>query len=160
MSTGLTIMRLQPMHNMHKKIIDTMLAENEKVILVIGSKDTLDERNPFTYEERFDMVRAVYQTEMESGRLIVKGVADIHNPPKWVQHIQEQVGLPFDKYYCGQNQDASLFKEKNIPVHEVTRPSVSLSATQIRHKMRQGDSSWQNDVPKPVYNYLKNKQLL
>ncbi len=160
MTTGLTIMRLQPMHNMHKHIIDTMLQENDCVILVIGSINTSDERNPFTYAERFDMVYAVYESEINSGRLIVKGVADIHTPPKWVAYVQEQVGIPFNRYYCGQGQDAILFKEKNITVCEVIRLPESLSATRIRQKMKNDDSSWRYDVPPEVYNYIVNNHLL
>ncbi len=159
MQTGLAVMRLQPLHNMHKHIIDTMLKENDCVILVIGSMNTIDERNPFTFTDRLNMVKAVYHSEIESGHLVVKGVADIHNPPKWVQHVQEQVGIPFNRYYCGQGQDGSLFKEKNITVCEVERPTESLCATQIRQKMKNGDSSWQNDVPPEVYTYIIKNNL-
>ncbi len=154
MTVGLTIMRIQPLHNGHKYIINKMLAENEKGILVIGSIGVKDERNPFTYEERREMVEAVFAREIAEGRLMVCGVKDIHNPPKWVEYIQSQVPVPFDRYYYGFGQDGDLFKAKNIEVCEIPRTAEDISATGVREKIRTGNPAWKNEVPPEVSQWI------
>ena len=99
MMIGFAVMRLQPLHKGHKKIIDLMLKENDKAILVIGSKDAQDE-NPYSFKERLKMVHQVYQKEIKKGKLLVLGINDIHNPPKWAQFIKTHLPLPATKYYC------------------------------------------------------------
>ena len=91
MTTALTIMRLQPFHNGHKKIIDTMLKENKKVILLIGSMDLNDNKNPYSFHTRKQMIESVYLAEIKSNKLIVQGIKDINNPPKWVDYVKKQL---------------------------------------------------------------------
>ena len=68
MMIGFAVMRLQPLHKGHKKIIDLMLKENDKAILVIGSKDAQDEKNPYSFKERLKMVHQVYQKQIKKGK--------------------------------------------------------------------------------------------
>ena len=91
MTTALTIMRLQPFHNGHKKIIDTMLQENNQVILLIGSINKTDNKNPYSFEKRLKMVKKIYSDAIHSKKLIIKGIKDINNPPKWVDYVKDTV---------------------------------------------------------------------
>ncbi len=154
MTTALTIMRLQPFHNGHKKIIDTMLKENEKVILLIGSMDSKDEKNPYSFEKRFQMVEKIYLNEMKNNRLFVRGIKDIHNPPKWVDFVKKHLPFKATKYYCGTGQDAALFKTKGFETKEFFREVLPISGTKIRNKIKEGDPSWKQDVPKEIHSLI------
>lgn len=151
MKSALTIMRLQPLHNGHKKIIDTMLTENERIILLIGSMNAKDEKNPYSFETRVQMVKTIYQKEISEQKLIVKGIKDINNPPKWVDYVKKH--LPFDvsTYYCGTGQDADLFKENNFKIKLFCRKNLPVSGTQIRNKIKTNDLSWKQDVPHSIH---------
>lgn len=159
MTVGLTIMRLQPLHNGHINLINSMLDENEKSILMLGSVGVIDENNPYSYEERLEMVKTVYQKEMESGKLFVGGLKDIHNLPKWVDYVKSHLPFPADIYYCGIHQNAKQFAEKGFSIRLFDRPLGNLSGTLIRQKIRDHDSSWENDVPFEIIPLIKRKDI-
>lgn len=151
---GFAVMRLQPFHKGHKKIIDMMLKENDKAILVIGSKDGQNEKNPYSFKERLTMVQQVYKNQIKKGRLIVMGINDIHNPPKWAQYIKTHLPLPATKYYCGTGQDAPLFKKEGFSTIIVNRHELKISGTDIRTKIKNNDASWQEDIPQQIHHLI------
>lgn len=56
---NLFIGRFQPFHKGHEELINTVLQKGKKVL--IGLRETgIDENNPYTYEERAEMIRDVY----------------------------------------------------------------------------------------------------
>lgn len=56
MGTGVLLTRCQPLHYGHIKVLQQMLTENDKVILVIGSADkSSTERNPFDIRLRYEL---------------------------------------------------------------------------------------------------------
>lgn len=56
MSTGVLLTRCQPLHYGHIKVLQQMLTENDKVVLVIGSADkSSTERNPFDIRLRYEL---------------------------------------------------------------------------------------------------------
>ena len=81
---GLTIMRAQPFHIGHQKLIDKMLEECDKVCVVLGSiQEQGTERNPLNYTTRKKMIQNIYRTKPEYERLKVVGLFDINNPAEW-----------------------------------------------------------------------------
>ncbi len=151
---GFAVMRLQPFHKGHQKIIDLMLKENDKAILIIGSKDAQNEKNPYSFKERLTMVQQVYKNQIKKGQLIVMGINDIHNPPKWAQYIKTHLPLPATKYYCGTGQDAPLFKKEGFSTIIVNRHELKISGTDIRIKIKNNDTSWQEDIPQQIHNLI------
>lgn len=157
MSTGLTVMRIQPMHVGHQKIILQMLAQNDTAYVVVGSAQALDECNPFTYAERKSMIEAVFPEAVKAGRLVIIGVADIHNPPKWAVHVLSKVPQKIDTYYCGTGQDANLFAAHGVRICEINRAQLKVSATQVRQKMAMGDDTWHQEVPSQIHSIINTK---
>lgn len=156
MRVGLAIMRLQPLHKGHQQIIDAMLAENEKAVLMLGSVGVMDENNPYSYEERVAMIQTLYGKEIKAGRLLIGGLKDIHNLPKWVDYVKSNLPIPANRYYCGVQQNAQQFREKGFSIREFSRDKIKVSGTEIRQKMRMGDMSWTNDVPQEIVSLLQN----
>lgn len=151
MTIGLTVMRLQPLHNGHKKIIDSMLEENNLAFVLIGSANKKDSNNPFSFELRRLMLAKVYAEEIKSGKLKVLPVNDINNPPKWVAHVLNQLGgITPDKYYAGTDQDGYLFAEKGFEIRSFDRNELKISATMIREKLLAKDDNWKTFVPKAI----------
>ncbi len=53
--------RFQPFHNEHKRIIDIALQKSKNVLVLIGSAGKARTvRNPFTFEERRDMIHDTF----------------------------------------------------------------------------------------------------
>ena len=52
---GVIIARLQPIHNGHLELIRQALNENDKVLVLVGSADKLNKRNPIPINMRMEM---------------------------------------------------------------------------------------------------------
>ena len=52
---GVILARLQPIHNGHLELIRQALNENDKVLLLVGSADKLNKRNPIPIALRLEM---------------------------------------------------------------------------------------------------------
>jgi bifunctional NMN adenylyltransferase/nudix hydrolase len=85
--------RFQPFHLGHKHIVDSALQEAERVILLVGSANvSRSVRNPFTFEERHDMIRAVFRKAVSDGRLLIVAVDDVaYNDTAWTAGVQKIV---------------------------------------------------------------------
>jgi bifunctional NMN adenylyltransferase/nudix hydrolase len=59
--TAVLIGRFQPFHNGHKYLVDYAVNNYKKIIIIIGSSNKFRTRkNPFTYEERKEMIVSLY----------------------------------------------------------------------------------------------------
>ena len=56
MKTGVILARFQPIHNGHLQLIQKAVEENDKVLVIIGSIDKLNARNPIPWTIRKEMV--------------------------------------------------------------------------------------------------------
>ena len=52
---GVIIARLQPIHNGHLELIRQALNENDSVLVLVGSADKLNKRNPIPINMRLEM---------------------------------------------------------------------------------------------------------
>lgn len=57
MKTGVILARFQPIHNGHLQLIQKAVEENDKVLVIIGSIDKLNARNPIPWTIRKEMER-------------------------------------------------------------------------------------------------------
>ena len=85
--------RFQPFHLGHKHNIRLALDTAERVIVLVGSPNVARSiRNPFTLEERSEMIRGVFPKEAKKGRLIIAPVDDYaYNETAWVTAVQREV---------------------------------------------------------------------
>ena len=81
--------RFSPFHLGHKAVIDAALERAKEVIVVVGSSFAArNTRNPFTFEERKEMIKSVYL----DNRVKVVPVSDYpYDDNKWVAAVQNVV---------------------------------------------------------------------
>ncbi len=147
---ALVVGRFQPLHNGHVALIQRALEHAGSVMVAIGSSDASGTaRNPFTFDERREMLEAVF-----GDRIHIKPVPDIHNPPAWVAHLAEITG-PFDEVFGNDNATMDLFEDAGHTVH---RPGLqnrdSWQSSTIRAWLVEDDPSWTKAVPRPVKEWL------
>jgi len=71
MEYSIFIGRYQPLHDGHKKLIQTVIDEGKNVLVFL--RDTgINEQNPFGYEERVEMFNKAFPQEILSGRVRVE----------------------------------------------------------------------------------------
>ena len=150
---GLAVMRAQPFHIGHQRLVSEMLAKCVEVTLLLGSvQECGTPRNPFDFITRKQMILNCCQ----SPKLHVLGLTDIYNPMKWADYVLEQVALQLpelpkpDVYFAGSDYDAHWFEGKIGHIELVDRNNPKMpfvSATMVRDMLKYGDKRWKNFVP-------------
>ncbi len=153
---GFCVMRAQPFHIGHQKLINQMLQDCARVTVALGSiQEQGTDRNPFNYKIRKKMIQNVYQNKPEYKRLKIIGLFDINNPDEWGDFVIDclteslkNVPIP-DVYYAGSQYDAHWFKNKIKNICLVDRTDLSfpfVNASMLRDMIKFGDIRWKNFV--------------
>jgi bifunctional NMN adenylyltransferase/nudix hydrolase len=98
--------RFQPLHDQHKRVIDIALQKSRHVLVLVGSAGKARTiRNPFTFDERKQMILGSYVDGFKhqiayrddymddlSKRLIIKPLYDkTYNDAAWIKQVQDVV---------------------------------------------------------------------
>jgi adenylyl-sulfate kinase len=122
---ALFIGRWQPFHNGHQHIIQQALDAGKKVAIACR-KTPITESDPYTVEERIEMISNVYRGKP----VIVIPIPDIESV-----NIGRKVGYDVVRYDAPDDIEG-------------------ISATQIRSMMDNGDDSWKTKVPREIAKYI------
>ena len=90
MSSFIVLGRFQPFHKGHEYLVNCAfaLAGDAEVIIAIGSSAKgWESDNPWTLEERTEMINSWLAEHNKTARIV--GVTDINDPPNWVTHARE-----------------------------------------------------------------------
>jgi bifunctional NMN adenylyltransferase/nudix hydrolase len=82
--------RFQPFHIGHKEVVDRALGLSEKVLMLVGSSGrSRTVRNPWTFDEREKMIRAVYP---DTTNLSIEPINDhTYNDTAWIVQVRRKV---------------------------------------------------------------------
>jgi len=88
--------RFQPFHYGHARVIEKALEQSDKVIILVGSSDAARSwRNPFTFEERKQVINNWVLEEVsqfDANRLIIVPLVDhMYNNQGWITEVQRLV---------------------------------------------------------------------
>ena len=89
--TAVLIGRFQPLHNGHMALLRAALERARQVVVVLGSAmQAPTPKNPFSWQERAQMLRAALTRE-DAERIRCVPVRDYYNEPLWVNAVREAV---------------------------------------------------------------------
>jgi len=144
MKVALFIGRFQPLHKGHLHAIKEAMKKYE-VILAVGSVNKRNLENPFSFEERKEMIRRA------GIKCNVIGVKDFTDDKKWRDNLLKRVS--FDLVISGSKWVKDCFKD----VKKVIQPSFlkkyKYNGSYIRKKILER-KEWKSLVPKEVAEYL------
>lgn len=154
-ATGLYTGRFQPFHLGHLSAVKQALKQVDKLIIAIGSSQyDHEENNPFTAQERAEMIRLTLEENGLLGKCEIFEVPDIHNDDEWTAHVRKIVP-DFKTVFVGDN---GLIKElfEKFDTTEVVEVEheVKISATKIRCAMNRG-LDWEQHLSPHVAEYIR-----
>ena len=171
---GVILARFQPVHNGHLALIEKACLENDKVILLVGSIDKLNERNPIPWDIRVTMLKEALVEKGLTDRCIIKPLSDLtdetDNSHDWgfyifAKIVDEIKDSAFTMYYSDGFEIITtwfpgfLLKD-HVSLMLLARGKVEegVSATQVRKLMLEyhtdinKNSDLEKVVPKSVFD--------
>ena len=150
---GLFIGRFQPFHLGHLDAIRFGLSKVENLWIGIGSSNKSNEkRNPFTADERKDMILSSLESSILK-RIQVYYIPDIYDHEKWTQHV-DSIVPKYDVVFSNDDFTTSLYQKRGVKVITVPlKDREKFSATNIRKKIAKGQS-WTEFVPEGTNKVL------
>ncbi len=138
---GFMVGRFQMLHKGHESLINEGLELCERFVLLLGNAEkSRTKNNPFTFEERKEMIRTVFGNKVEVYPIFSIGIEYV---PAWGNYIMNTI-----KFYCGEYPDFVLrgsddcrrewidkTKYDNLTEYIISRNIVKVSATQVREKL-------------------------
>lgn len=168
---GVILARFQPIHNGHLELIRKAAEENDKVIILIGSADKVNLRNPIPYRIRKEFVNEAINKHLFediADNIDIYGLEDLtdesDNSHDWGFYLYSKIvsviqQSNFTIYYSdGYEIITSWFPgfllKDNVSLSLLARGAVheGISATEVRQAILNYDDNLINMVPKCVYD--------
>lgn len=171
MKTGVILARFQPIHNGHLQLISKAVEENDQVLVIIGSIDKLNARNPIPWTIRKEMVEeAIGDTFLVKGhkeKIKVVELEDLSdesdNSHDWgfylYSFIVAQTGRPYFTIYYSDGFEIitswfpGFLLRNNVSLSLLARNTCEdgISATEVRELILNGRLPEHDVVPEAVY---------
>lgn len=172
---AVVIGRFQPFHYGHLKLVHEALAIANRVLILLGSSGVArDIKNPFTWQERYEMIESLrdYGHVDKNAAIDVMFLRDQNNDNLWVQKIQkcvdetmlkntsQKVGDP-KIVLVGHKKDSSTYYLDMFPAYDYLEveqePLAELDATSVRQVLFQSKMIPSNQsIPDSVIAWLEN----
>ena len=131
--------RFQPFHLGHKQVIKDALEQAQQVLILVGSAyQPRTIKNPFTYEERQQMILASLDPQ-DIARVTIRPLRDyLYNDAQWIAQVQQIVDVSTkfnDKIgIIGYSKDGSSWYLKEFPQWDFVEVDYNdqIDATAIR----------------------------
>lgn len=161
----MVIGRFQPLHDDHVRLIRTAIQPGSITLILIGcsESDGKSDKNPFTFEERKNIIETEFISEIMKGTFFVHRLDDNPSDEEWLL----SVGKIADQY-IGCNPPTIFVVDKDEPttasnnllakyfgIKRITSQSSTLSATSVRALLSLGIIS--KDIPLSTRNFLLEK---
>ena len=143
---GIYAGRFQPFHLGHLESLEYIMNKAEETFVCICSKkgdSPLDDRNPFEYDERKNMI------ELSLGilpRVHFKHVKDQDSDEEWTQIIEKEMPKGRKVSFSNNPHTISAFKEHGYETQSLPIKYDNLNATLVR-KLIIRNEKWEHLVP-------------
>ena len=150
---GLFIGRFQPFHLGHLEAVKFGLSYVDNLWIGIGSSNKSNEkRNPFTAEERKEMIVSSLDNSILK-RIQVYYIPDVDNHEQWTQHV-DSIVPKYDIVFSNDDFTLTLYQKRGIKTMKVSlKDREKFSGTNIREIIAMG-KNWEEFVPAGTKNVL------
>ncbi|QIV65770.1 nicotinamide-nucleotide adenylyltransferase [Mesorhizobium phage Cp1R7A-A1] len=166
MRIGVFIGRLQPFHRGHEHVVRESLKQVDKLAILIGSAGAArSSRNPWTFNERREMINRCFPWEVSNGKIVFQPIHDHPSDERWITDVRNAVAMETndpDKdeiLLVGFSKDQSSFYLKLFPDWgsvDVSAQWRVLNATDVRNSFFSNMQRIERDVlSKGVVDFLE-----
>ena len=150
---GFLIGRFLPFHLGHLEAIKFALSNVEHLHVGIGSSNkSHEERNPFTADERKEMILSSIDDTIAK-RLSIHFIPDVDDHSKWT-HLVDDIIPEYDVVFSNDDFTHELYDKRGKSIISVDLKSRSnLSGTNIRNLILT-DQNWKEFVPSGTRDVL------
>ena len=150
---GLLIGRFQPFHLGHLDAVLFGLSRTENLFICIGSSNKSNEKkNPFSAEERREMIISSIESSMID-RIKIFDIPDVDNHEKWTFEI-DRIVPKYEVVFTNNEFTKTLFEKRQMNVIPVIlKDREKFSGTNIRQLITE-DKNWQDLVPEGTQKVL------
>jgi len=150
---GFLIGRFQPFHLGHLEAIKFALSKVEHLHIGIGSSNKSHEkRNPFTADERKNMILSSLDNEL-SKKLSIHFIPDVDDHSQWT-HLVDETIPEYDVVFSNDDFTHELYGKRGKSIISVDLKSRNdLSGTNIRNLILT-DQNWKQFVPSGTFDVL------
>lgn len=135
-NAAMVLGRFQPVHLGHIHLFKRALEECRQLIIAVGSsEESRTPENPFTYDERKEMLAQALQAEGIKSFQIVP-VPDIGDHARYVSHVKSLLP-PFAMVFTNNSFTKELFGDAGIAIEWVDLYQ-GINATKIREDISRG----------------------
>jgi len=169
---GLVVMRGQPFHCGHIRLLTAALTKCERLFIVLGSTQEFGtSRNPFTFAERKKMLKRYFNRHFVDhktsdlwNRIVVIGLPDIFSL-RWPSYVLDEISnsssdANITAVFGGSQYDCDWFKDHNLKAYVIDRTDTEhpyASASMVRDMLTYGDPRWTHYVPHCNWHLVAKK---
>lgn len=137
-STAVFLGRFQPFHIGHMSIVERILTDYQRLLLVIGSaeKSGTDE-NPWTLQEREEIIRASIPLELQE-RMDIVWLDDVPDDDEWCENFKK-ILLSESILFTGNEWVRDICARHGIQTEWIDSYEIDISGTRIREMIQRGE---------------------
>tara|TARA_A200000159_G_scaffold117610_1_gene111318 strand:- start:159 stop:689 length:531 start_codon:yes stop_codon:yes gene_type:complete len=137
--------RFQPFHKGHAYLVEAALEKGPTVIAIGSSQAEFSMDNPWSADEREDMIR----TWLDGRDANIVKIPDINDPPNWVEHATKYHGE--GTLVTSDESTSSLYEAANFPVDWVDLNNrESFEGWRVRATLKMLSTVYEKDAMREV----------
>ena len=157
--------RFQPFHLGHLFLLESALAKADRLLILLGShRCAPDTRNPWSSEERQEMIRASLPSDLQRRVELIPIRDHLYSDNLWLAEVQQKVLAATDEddsvLLVGHRKDRSSYYLELFPqwdFEEVAmRGAIHSSAIREAYFSDSADGDWSSQVPAAIGTILGN----
>ncbi len=138
--------RFAPFHNGHKLLLSELVLRygQQNVLVLVGSTNTINERTPYTFEDRREIIKISFPDlevlPLPDGKPNLVYFDGTTNE-KWLNSLEEIAKARDEKFvfYGGSPEDLQILAKRFETNVIVSREILKVSATEVRELIKNGE---------------------